>query len=132
MPSFSKRSKDALSTVHPDLKELFMEVIQFYDCIVLEGHRDKIAQDAAVAAGNSKTPWPKSKHNSLPSRAVDAAPFPLNWKDRERFIYFAGYVKATADQMGIRLRWGGDWDNDNDMADNKFDDLVHFELLGTG
>jgi len=30
--------------------------------------------------------------------------------------------------MGIRLRWGGDWDGDTELDDNKFDDLPHFEL----
>jgi peptidoglycan L-alanyl-D-glutamate endopeptidase CwlK len=27
-----------------------------------------------------------------------------------------------------RIRWGGDWDMDNDLSDNTFNDLVHFEL----
>jgi len=30
--------------------------------------------------------------------------------------------------MGMKIRWGGDWDMDTQTKDNKFDDLVHFEL----
>jgi hypothetical protein len=30
--------------------------------------------------------------------------------------------------MGINLRWGGDWDQDWEVKDNKFDDFPHFEL----
>jgi peptidoglycan L-alanyl-D-glutamate endopeptidase CwlK len=42
--------------------------------------------------------------------------------------YFAGFVKGVASQMGIPIRWGGDWNSDNNLKDNKFDDLPHFEL----
>ena len=31
--------------------------------------------------------------------------------------------------MGIKIRWGGDWDSDTQVNDNKFDDLVHFEEI---
>ena len=44
--------------------------------------------------------------------------------------YFAGVVKGIASQMGIGIRWGGDWDMDTEVKDNRFDDLVHFELYG--
>ena len=30
---------------------------------------------------------------------------------------------------GVEIRWGGDWDSDTQVKDNKFDDLVHFELI---
>jgi len=30
--------------------------------------------------------------------------------------------------MGFKIRWGGDWDMDTHTKDNKFDDLVHFEM----
>ena len=31
--------------------------------------------------------------------------------------------------LGVRLRWGGDWDSDLEVDDNDFDDLPHFELV---
>jgi len=48
--------------------------------------------------------------------------------DRERFTYFAGYVVGIAYQMGLKIRWGGDWDMDTQVKDNNFDDLPHFEI----
>ena len=50
-------------------------------------------------------------------------------EEREVLTYFAGLVVGIAVSLGIRLRWGGDWDGDGDLCDNKFDDLFHFELL---
>ena len=128
MPSFGKRSNTALATAHPDLQRLFKEVIKHVDCAVLEGHRDKVAQNAAVAAGKSKLLWPKSKHNSNPSRAVDVVPWPLDWNDTKRFYHFAGFVAGIAASLGIGIRWGGDWDNDGDFGDEKFSDAPHYEL----
>lgn len=128
MPQFGIASNTALSTAHPDLQRLFREVIKYVDCKVLEGHRDKVAQDAAVAAGNSKTRWPTSKHNKVPSLAVDVVPYPVDFKDLKRFYYLAGFVKATAIRLGIRVRWGGDWDSDDDFGDQGFIDLPHWEL----
>ena len=61
--------------------------------------------------------------------AVDVAPYPIAWDDRERQTLFAGYVLATAKALGVELRWGGDWDGDTEVRDNQFDDLVHFELV---
>ena len=42
--------------------------------------------------------------------------------------YWPQLVTYVALEMGIPLRWGGDWDNDTQLSNNKFDDLVHFEL----
>lgn len=126
-----KTSLKRLSTCHPDLIRLFEQVDKTFPLLIIEGHRGREAQHAAFAAGRSKLDWPKGKHNSLPSLAVDAAPLPLDWagkKSREKFYLFAGFVLAQALALGISLRWGGDWDSDWDIKENSFDDLVHFEL----
>lgn len=134
MPTFSELSKRRLAECDPRIQSVFNEVIKHFDCTVLCGRRLKTEQDAAVASGNSKTPWPMSKHNPKPSKAVDAAPFdrpsrPVDWDDRERLTFFAGFVLAVARIQGVPLRWGGDWNKDTRLADNSFDDLVHFELI---
>ena len=67
-----------------------------------------------------------SKH--LTGRAVDVAPYPIDWDDTDRFYHFAGYVFGIAESMGIHLRWGGDWDSDFTFTDQSFHDLPHFEL----
>ena len=46
----------------------------------------------------------------------------------KRFVDFAGYVKGVAEDLGIAIPWGGDWDGDGDFSDQRFHDLPHFEL----
>ena len=128
MPSFGTTSAARLSTCDRQLQELFERVVQTFDCSIICGTRDKAEQDRVFAEGLSKAKWLESPHNYSPSFAVDALPYPIDWGDRERMTYFAGYVKATAVNMAIPLIWGGDWDDDTEVRDNKFDDLVHFEL----
>lgn len=131
MPSFGSTSKSRLDTTHPLLQELLLEVVKAFDCSILTGHRTEAVQNQVYADGKSTLQWPKSKHNGQPSLAVDVAPYPIDWQDRDRFHYFAGYVKGLAEGMGIQIRWGGDWDSDYQTKDNNFDDLPHFELLST-
>ncbi len=130
MPAFGKKSLANLNSAHNDLQALFNEVIKHFDCTVLEGFRGKERQNRLFSEGATKVKFPNSKHNHSPSLAVDVIPYPINWKDRERITYFAGFVKGVASQLGIKIRWGGDWDSDTELSDNKFDDLVHFELVG--
>ena len=128
MPSFSQSSKDQLATADARLQRVFNEVIKHFDCKVLKGHRGQIEQDAAFAAGHSQKKWPTGNHNAMPSKAVDVIPFPIDWTDRERMTLFAGFVIGIAQGMGIDIRWGGDWNENTQVKDNKFDDLVHFEV----
>ena len=128
MPRFGKTSKNRLATCEKELQNLFKEVVKHFDCSVLVGYRGRNEQDTAFESGHSKVKWPNGKHNKKPSVAVDVAPYPIDWDDRERFIYFGGFVKGCAFRMDIPLRWGGDWNSDTQLSDNKFDDLVHFEL----
>lgn len=144
MPRFSVTSKDKLDTCDVRLVRLFNAVIKRVDCVIIEGFRDRERQERMVATGRSKVHFPDGKHNQMPSHAVDVGPYDpvehsVPWPDKDkpdylkqvaRFYLFAGYVRATADQLGIPIRWGGDWDGDYDIRDQEFDDLVHFELRG--
>ena len=128
MPHFGKTSKKRLSTCDDRLQEIFNEVIKHVDCSVLEGHREKDRQNKLFKEGKTKVKYPDGRHNRQPSSAVDVTPYPVDWKDRERQTLFAGFVIGVASQMGINLRWGGDWDQDFQVVDNRFDDFPHFEL----
>lgn len=128
MPVFSKVSLERLATCHTKIQAVMNEVIKYEDFIVIEGHRGQEAQDKAFREGKSKLKWPQGKHNTLPSNAIDIAPYPLDWNDSLAFARLAGYVQAVADAMGIAVRWGGDWDGDGKSKDERFLDLVHFEL----
>ena len=129
MPHFSNRSLSNLTTCDARLQRLFKRIVGDFDCTILEGHRDKDRQNQMVEEGKSQVRWPGGKHNTLPSLAIDVTPYPIVWDDRERQTLFAGFVLATAKTMGIDLRWGGDWDGDTEVRDNRFDDLVHFEIV---
>lgn len=109
---------------------MFYEVIKHRDCTVLQGHRGEIEQNECCRKGLSKAPWPKSKHNSVPSKAADVMPYPIDWNDRERIVNFAGFVLGVAASKGIKLRWGGDWNQDGKSKDEKFFDGPHFEIIG--
>jgi len=128
MPYFGKKSKERLNTCDSNLQKVFNEVIKHVDCSVLEGHREKDRQNKLFKEGKTKVKYPDGRHNRQPSSAVDVTPYPVDWKDRERQTLFAGFVIGVASQMGINLRWGGDWDQDFQVVDNRFDDFPHFEL----
>ena len=130
MPRFGKRSISRLKTCDQKLQELFYEVVKHFDCSIIEGHRGEERQNKAFADGKSKVKYPNGKHNQNPSIAVDVAPYPIDWSDRDRFHYFGGFVLGVAKEMGMNIRWGGDWNQDSHTKDNKFDDLVHFEIKG--
>ena len=128
MAKFGKTSKQRLSTCHEDLQTVFNEVIKHVDCSILEGHRSGERQDKLFGEGKTKVKYPNGRHNANPSNAVDVAPYPIDWDDRERFHLFAGFVIGIAKSMGITLRWGGDWNMNFEVDDNQFDDFPHFEL----
>jgi peptidoglycan LD-endopeptidase CwlK len=126
---FSARSQSRLNTCHPDLIRLFEAVIgDGHDCTIIEGHRGQEAQDEAFRTGRSKKQWPNGKHNSTPSQAVDVMPFPIDWSDRPRLEAFAKVVFAKAKELGVAIRWGGDWDQDGLSSDERFFDGPHWEL----
>lgn len=129
MYSFSKSSQIKLSSCHPKLQELFSEVIKYYDCTVIQGWRSNEEQNEYFRTGRSKLRGGQSKHNASPSLAVDVVPCPIDWNDYKRFYYFGGLVKGIASSLKIPIRWGGDWDSDNNFKDQTFHDLPHFELL---
>jgi len=138
MSSFSKRSQERLETCHPAIQILFEKVVKVFDCTVLCGHRGKDEQNDLFNSIPPKTrcKWPDSTHNTLPSTAVDVAPYyvekpHVRWDEESlrRWYYFGGLVIGIADMRGIPIRWGGDWDRDTYILDQNFNDLPHFELV---
>jgi len=123
-----KRSKIVYDELHPDLQTLVDRVHEVMPLKLICGFRNEADQNKAFEMGLSKVQWPDSKHNKLPSLAVDVSPDPIDW-DRERLTYMAGMIMALAYFLSIPLLWGGDWSNDTVLKDNAFDDLVHFELI---
>lgn len=130
---FSQKSFDKLDTCHRELRALFKRVLEVcpLDITIIEGHRSNERQQELFDTGMSKVGPGKSKHNNVPSMAVDVAPLTENgieWENRELWLHFGGYVKGVAREMGIPIRWGGDWSGDFDFNDQTFHDMPHFEL----
>lgn len=136
--ALSNVSLARLQTCDPRLQEIVVAVSKEFPLTVTCGHRTKEEQDAAYYAEKPTTQvkWPDSKHNSFPSMAVDIAPIEfvtgkpiIDWKDAARFYYLAGHMMREAINRGVPLRFGGDWDKDTELKDNKFNDLPHFEIV---
>ena len=130
MPRYRDTSLTRLNTCCVELQNTMRKVIQIVDNSILQGERGEDEQNHYFKTGRSKLRYPQSKHNSSPSLAVDAAPWPIDWDNRQAFYYFGGVVVAVGWSLGYEIRWGGDWDQDNDFHDQKFMDLVHFEYAG--
>lgn len=134
---FSKLSTARLNTVHPSLRRVIRTALADPRCpsdfAVLCGERSREAQEEACRKGFSKVRFPKSKHNRRDCdvhgvRAVDIAPYPIDWNDLERFKALAQHVLTIGNEMNVVVRWGGDWDMDGETADERFIDMPHFEL----
>ena len=151
MASFSSISAERLDTCELPLQELFNFVVIYRDCTVLDGHRNKQAQDKAYEDKASKVKWPDSNHNKSPSRAADIMPwydakphvrwpvhpdkalqrlhegsmsqdaFIQNMLDWTDLYAFAGFVLGAAQHMKVYVRWGGHFKN--------FFDGPHWEIV---
>jgi len=135
MPYFGTSSLKKLSECHPDLQRLMNEVIKYYDFSITCGYRGEVEQNECYKNKTSKLKYPDSKHNKQPSLAVDIAPYiPQReddknaWKDERYFHILAGYVLCMANTLNIPIRWGGDWNSNNYLEDQDWNDLPHFEL----
>ena len=105
------------------------------DWLILCGWRGRIDQHAAFLTKTSMVDWPHSKHNhminGLPdSLAVDLSPYPYDGgKDKSRLYLVAGYAMAVANELGVKLRIGADWDGDFQTLDQQLQDPWHYELI---
>jgi peptidoglycan L-alanyl-D-glutamate endopeptidase CwlK len=119
-------SLNKLKTAHPNLVKLAMAVDEIYPIQVICGHRTKEDQQAAYEAGKSKLQPGKSKHNHLPSLAIDCVPDPdrdpktISWVDLKQFEIMCLAFEAKAEELGIKIRLGRDF---------SFKDFPHVELI---
>jgi peptidoglycan L-alanyl-D-glutamate endopeptidase CwlK len=131
---FSQQSKDVLSTCCNELQQVCDLAITLclIDFSAVCGHRGQEEQTEYYNTGKSKIMWPHSKHNSIPSLAVDLVPWVRGKSSyrKEHCCYLAGVVMGVASLAGIKIRWGGNWNMDGEpVTDQDFQDLVHFEVM---
>lgn len=153
--TFGAASERELATVDPRLGSVARAVIVLADHKILQGARTIAQQRANVASGVSRTM--QSKHLGRPAMALDFAPFiarfgvivgsraqfvdiavkegktvgEIEAAVREQFTFIGGLYVATGAALGVPIVWGGDWDSDGDVLDNRFDDLGHVECATT-
>ena len=129
MNSFSSTSQKRLGELDLRLQTVLNEAIKLRDFSIIEGYRGEDRQNRMYREGKSKLKWPHSKHNTTPSRAVDIAPYPIDWGDLDEFRYLAGLVVGIGHALNVPLKWGGDWDQDGVLSNNRFNDLPHIEIV---
>ena len=128
MFKFSKKSLEKINNpkFHPKLRLLLNEAIKTspIDFTVIETVRTIEQQKIYVAKGTSKTM--KSRH--IPStnksglcEAFDIAPYPVNFKDIQRFDELGEHILKTAKKINIKVRWGKTF--------TTLVDRPHFELV---
>jgi len=129
MYKFGKRSRARLKGIDSRLVNVLNELIKVMDVTIIEGVRSAETQNKYFKDGKSKLDGVNKKSNHQLGKAVDLAPYPINWKESNRFYYMGGMVRGIAKQLNLKIRWGGDWDSDGETKDQTFMDLVHIEIL---
>ena len=124
MPKFGKRSKERLKGVDHRLITVLDELIKIMDVTIIEGLRTEERQKQLLEKGATKVKY--SRH--MEGKAVDLAPYPIDWDNRDGFHYMGGMIRGIGNQLDLKVRGGGDWDSDGDVKENGFDDLVHIEI----
>jgi peptidoglycan L-alanyl-D-glutamate endopeptidase CwlK len=129
MYKFGKRSRARLKGVDSRLVNVLNELIKVMDVTIIEGVRSAETQNKYFKDGKSKLDGINKKSNHQLGKAVDLAPYPINWEESNRFYYMGGMMRGIAKQLNLKIRWGGDWDSDGETKDQTFMDLVHIEIL---
>lgn len=127
-----KRSLDRLQGVHPDLVKVVKRAIEItpIDFSVIEGVRTLDRQKQLYAQGRT-TPgkvvtWTmKSKH--IEGKAVDLLPA-TGWDNLSSFDQVAKVMFQAAAELGVKIRWGADWNSNGKPREKGETDSPHFEL----
>jgi len=120
---FSRRSKDHLATLNPDLQKVARLALirSRVDFTIISSRRDRDEQRRLVAAGKSQTL--NSRH--LTGDALDFVPLDPNTGkgrfDRALAIEVAAAFMDAGASLQTPVRWGGMW--------AEFEDIPHIELL---
>jgi len=129
---FGEKSAKNMVLLSYDLQWLAREAlaVEIIDFSIICTHRNQEDQNRAFNEGRSRVRWPNGKHNKHPSQAMDCVPYingKISW-EKVHCCVLAGVILAVAKKLGVKIRWGGNWDMDGEpITDQDFQDLVHFE-----
>ncbi len=130
--AFNTRSTKWEGPLEPDtakfmrafLKALHKRGLPFY---VVWAFRKQKDQQAAFKAGASRAQWGESPHNF--GYAIDVIHFrKLYDLTNAEWVLIAAIGYEVARKLNIKVRWGGDWDGDGDIYDNRLYDPAHWEI----
>lgn len=131
-----ERSEKRLEGVNPTLVSIVRRAAKRlpFSLFVVEGLRTRERQAELYAQGRTKpgkkVTWTlHSKH--LEGKAVDLAPLingAIDWADLSKFDTIAKAMQDAAKEVGVTVRWGGDWDMDGQPRERGESDSPHFEL----
>lgn len=133
---YGKASLSKLEPLNPNLKKVAMRAIELtpIDFTIVQGMRTLAQSQQNQANGTSFLKDPsKSKHIS--GLALDFAPLKngkIDWDDLEAFKDVADAFFKAAKELGIKIKWGGDWNMNGDYKDEiarGVYDGGHIELL---
>ncbi|MEC7118346.1 MAG: M15 family metallopeptidase [Pseudomonadota bacterium] len=135
--SFNQTSLDRLKGVDQRLVKIVHRAHQIatVDFMVVEGLRTLERQKQLYAQGRTTkgkiVTWTlKSKH--LDGLAVDLAPIKngqIDWTDLPKFDAVAKAMFAAAAELGVKIRWGADWNQNGRPREKGEHDSPHFELV---
>ena len=138
MYTYSERSKKNLATCHIDLQLICYELLKHFDHSVVCGYRNEEDQNMAFKSGNSWVKYPDSKHNLIPSMAVDLQPYPAEpvgtQAEYDKFSVMGGMFMLIAKQMFDRglihhkITWGRLWKPEKLYSKQKRLDYYHFQF----
>lgn len=130
----SARSIRVLAELSPGLVSVNESAIKHIDYSLIVGARTVEIQQRMFAEGKSKLDGiiNLSKHQITQedplAHAFDFIPAPFTgWYDRPVFTAYAHFIIGIGYEKGIKLRWGGDWDQDFRWTDQTFHDFPHIE-----
>ena len=130
---FSKLSEQRLTGLNPKLVQVVRTALTKtkQDFLVLEGLRTpqrqrELYNQGRTTPGKVVTWTMKSKH--LSGDAVDLVPYPVDWDTASKFDLIALAMFEAANDLGIKIRWGADWDQDGKPRERGEYDSPHFEL----
>lgn len=115
---WSERSRKALEGIHPDLLLVTNRalVLSPLDFTVLQGMRSQYQQAQNVKKGVS---WTKNSRH-LTGHAIDFVPFvngKIDFQNLDNFKIVADAFFQAAKELGIQIRWGGDWNENGNWKD---------------
>jgi hypothetical protein len=141
------RSLKVLAELNKDLMLILQDARRFSDIEfqLVDGARTIAEQQAlfdakktkinpAAYVGNLAGLYAAGRHIVGPGKQFsDAVDVIVSVRGKEydtaQLAHLAGVLQTIGNIRGSLIRWGGNWDGDQEViTDQEFDDLVHFEL----